>query len=113
MWYRVSKIPPNCLGSWAAGPPFGTALDFLLRTLKTNVYVDAFNLYYGCLKNTKFRWLNIHALCQHELPSNTLNRIRVLAARVAARLHDLQQKGFHIPVVALHPCRDGKHPSLG
>jgi hypothetical protein len=24
----------------------------------TNFYIDAFNLYYGCLKNTPHKWLN-------------------------------------------------------
>ncbi len=30
----------------------------------TNVYVDGFNLYYGCLKGTPYRWLDLGALCQ-------------------------------------------------
>ena len=25
----------------------------------TNVYADAFNLYYGCLKHTSYRWLDL------------------------------------------------------
>ncbi len=27
--------------------------------MRTNVYVDAFNLYYGCLKGTPYRWLDL------------------------------------------------------
>lgn len=30
--------------------------------MATNVYVDAFNLYYGCLKGTPYRWLDLGAL---------------------------------------------------
>ena len=28
--------------------------------LKTNVYIDAFNLYYGCLHKTPYRWLDLN-----------------------------------------------------
>ena len=60
--------------------------------MKTNVYVDAFNLYYGCLKGTPYRWLNIEALCQAEFPANTINRIRCFTARVSARPGDPDQR---------------------
>jgi len=29
--------------------------------LKTNVYIDAFNLYYGFLRKTPYRWLDLGA----------------------------------------------------
>jgi hypothetical protein len=48
------------------------ASAFLGATMKTNVYVDGFNLYYGCLKNTPFRWLNIAELCRLMLPKDTI-----------------------------------------
>lgn len=57
----------------------------------TNVYVDAFNLYYGCLKETPYKWLDILKLCTLLLPANQFNRIRVFAARVAARPGDPSQ----------------------
>lgn len=31
--------------------------------MKTIVYVDGFNLYYGAVKGTPYRWLNIARLC--------------------------------------------------
>jgi hypothetical protein len=57
--------------------------------MKTNVYVDTFNLYYGCLKHTPYRWLNILTVCNTELPTNQINRIRCFSARVSARHGDL------------------------
>jgi hypothetical protein len=30
--------------------------------LLTNVYIDGFNLYYGCLKGTPHKWLDLDAL---------------------------------------------------
>jgi uncharacterized LabA/DUF88 family protein len=51
----------------------------------TNVYVDAFNLYYGCLKGTPYRWLDLGALCARLLPKDRINRIRYFTATVSAR----------------------------
>lgn len=60
--------------------------------MKTNVYVDGFNLYYGCLKNTQFKWLNLAQLSQKLLPKNsTLNEIKYFTALVNSPLNDLQK----------------------
>jgi hypothetical protein len=53
--------------------------------VRTNVYVDGFNLYYGCLKGSPYRWLDLEALCAHLLPKHTIHRVRYFTARVAAR----------------------------
>jgi len=59
--------------------------------MKTNVYIDSFSLYYGCLKASNYRWLDVLSLCNFELPANSINRIRCFSARVTARPGDLQQ----------------------
>ena len=59
--------------------------------MKTNVYVDGFNLYYGCLANTPYRWLDIGQLCAVMLPRNSINRIRYFTALVQSRPHDPQK----------------------
>lgn len=61
------------------------------RRYKTNVYVDAFNLYYGCLKDSPYKWLNLASFCQNALPHNEVNRIRYFTARVQHRPNDLQK----------------------
>ena len=38
--------------------------------MQTRVYVDGFNLYYGALKGTKFKWLNLVELARHVLPAD-------------------------------------------
>jgi hypothetical protein len=53
--------------------------------LKTNVYIDGFNLYYGCVRNTPPRWLDLSALCTKLLPKNKINRIRYFTALVTPR----------------------------
>ena len=52
---------------------------------KVNVYVDGFNLYYGALKTTPYKWLDLLRLCQALLPSDTIQSIKYFTARVSAR----------------------------
>jgi hypothetical protein len=59
--------------------------------VKTNVYVDGFNLYYGAVKQTPHKWLDPLALCAKLFPKNEINRIRYFTAIVDARPPDLQQ----------------------
>lgn len=47
------------LGRQAA---FGRLCHFLESDLRTFVYVDGYNLYYGLLRKTKFKWLDLFAL---------------------------------------------------
>jgi hypothetical protein len=53
------------LGSKAAQE---AALAFLRALMRTNFYIDAFNLYYGCLKNTTQKWLNLEEFCRRSFP---------------------------------------------
>jgi hypothetical protein len=48
----------------------------------TNVYVDGFNLYYGAAKNTRFKWVDLSALCIAVLPGIHIKRIRYFTALV-------------------------------
>lgn len=56
--------------------------------MKTTVYVDGFNLYYGALKNTPYKWLDLDKLCRLLLPKNQIERIKYFTATVSARPHD-------------------------
>lgn len=60
--------------------------------LKTNVYIDGFNLYYGCVRGTPYKWLDIAAFCARLLPKNQINRIRYFTALVTPRANDPQQR---------------------
>jgi uncharacterized LabA/DUF88 family protein len=59
--------------------------------VKTNVYVDGFNLYYGCVRHTPYRWLDLARLCRIMLPHNQIHRIRYFTARVQSSAHDPQK----------------------
>jgi hypothetical protein len=53
--------------------------------MRTNVYIDGFNLFYGCLRGTPYRWLDLRALCQGLLPGHQVHRIRYFTAKVTGR----------------------------
>lgn len=55
---------------------------------RTYVYVDGFNLYYGAVKDTKLKWLNIGHLCELLLPGYSIRRIKYFTARVSGRKDD-------------------------
>jgi uncharacterized LabA/DUF88 family protein len=59
--------------------------------MRTIVYVDGFNLYYGAVKKTPYKWLNISALCQYLLPRNQIVKIKYFTALVTARPNDPDQ----------------------
>jgi len=56
----------------------------------TNVYIDGFNLYYGALKGTSYKWLDLDALCAKLLPQNDVKEIHYCTARIKARPGDLR-----------------------
>lgn len=57
----------------------------------TYVYIDGFNLFYGCLKGSAYKWLDLEALCRRLLPSDDIQRIRYFTAIVEARDDDPQK----------------------
>ena len=59
--------------------------------MKTNVYIDGFNLFYGCLKGTRDKWLDLGAFCQAALPNDTINHIRYFTALVKSNSSDLNR----------------------
>ena len=62
----------------------------------TNIYVDGFNLYYGCLRGTPYRWLNLAQLCALILPNHQINQIRYFTALADTRYDDLQRHQRHL-----------------
>jgi uncharacterized LabA/DUF88 family protein len=59
--------------------------------IKTNIYVDGFNLYYGAIKATPYHWLNIAEMCRLLLPLHSLHRIKYFTALVSPRPSDPDQ----------------------
>ncbi len=59
--------------------------------MKANIYIDGFNLYYGAVKGTPYRWLNIAAMCRLLLPNDEINSIKYFTALVKPRPNDMDQ----------------------
>ena len=79
---------------------------------RTIVYVDGFNLYYGCLKKTSYKWLDLKALFSNLLDtSNEIVKIKYYTAYISSRNNDdshLRQKYYlqalekYIPEIEIH-----------
>lgn len=54
-------------------------------------YVDGFNLYYGAVKGTAYKWLDIQKMVQLILPKNQILKIKYFTALVNARPQDPDQ----------------------
>lgn len=59
--------------------------------MRTTVYVDGFNLYYGALRGTPHRWLNLETLARLLLPQNQITAIKYYTVLVNARPNDPDQ----------------------
>ena len=57
--------------------------------MRTNAYIDGFNLYYGALEDTAFKWLDLGALIRLVLgPEHEIVRIKYFTAKVRASVDD-------------------------
>ncbi|ADJ26732.1 conserved hypothetical protein [Dehalogenimonas lykanthroporepellens BL-DC-9] len=89
--------------------------------MKTNVYIDGFNLYYGALKYTGYKWLNLYEMCRRLFPSDSINKIRYFTARVKPSPHDINapvRQDIYlralrtIPEITIFEGRYVQHPTL-
>lgn len=60
--------------------------------MKVNVYIDGFNLYYGAVKGTPYRWLNLAEMCRLLLPRDQIEQIKYFTALVNPRPSDPDQR---------------------
>lgn len=77
---------------------------------KTIVYIDGFNLYYGALKGTPHKWLDIEALSRRLLPRDEIVKVRYFTARIGTRTDAARARRQHVylraiaalPLVEIH-----------
>lgn len=59
---------------------------------RTYIYVDGFNLYYGALRKTSYKWLDIMSLCRGLLkPDHEILKLKYFTARVHPTPQDPQK----------------------
>lgn len=56
--------------------------------MKIIVYIDGFNLYYGCLRGTPYKWLDIQKLCKFLFPHDEITQIKYFTAPIKIRTYD-------------------------
>lgn len=62
---------------------FSKKISVTKSKLRTTVYIDGFNFYYGQLRNTPFKWLNLTKLFKSVLgEENEIVKIKYFTARV-------------------------------
>jgi uncharacterized LabA/DUF88 family protein len=83
-------IPPD-LSRQGAKPLSGGFCSFSGFLVRTHVYIDGFNLYYGAVKGTPYRWLDVARLCTLLLPRHSITAIRYFTARVKGTPSDPDQ----------------------
>lgn len=64
---------------------FGWLLLLQGGQMKTIVYIDGFNLYYGAVRKTPYKWLDLQKLCSHLLAKHDIQQIKYFTALVTAR----------------------------
>lgn len=58
------------------------ALQADIFSKNTICYIDGLNLYYGALKGTDYKWLDLEKLCRRLIPSDRILAIKYFTARV-------------------------------
>lgn len=58
--------------------------------MRTNIYIDGYNLYYGLLKHTEYKWLDLYKLFECVLkiqsPQSSINKIKYFTADVKSKV---------------------------
>lgn len=85
-------IPHNASVLWLKPLSSGFYVYIYEREImKVNVYIDGFNLYYGCIKGSPYHWLDLAKLSQILLPNDQINQIKYFTALVSSRPNDPDQ----------------------
>jgi len=76
------------------------------RLANVNVYIDGFNLYYGALKRTPYKWLDLGKLVQILPSGDTVQEIHYFTARVSSKAYNptaAHDQGLYIRALKTTP----------
>ena len=58
--------------------------------MKTTIYIDGYNLYYGALHGTPYKWLDVvklcNRICNEQQPSSKITTVKFFTAPVKAKV---------------------------
>ena len=75
--------------------------------VRTNFYIDGFNLYHRALKDTQYRWLDLFKVCQSLARVHEVHRIRYFTALVIPRANNpnsQRRQRVYIRALETIPC---------
>ena len=61
---------------------WGSTLSKKALGKKTYVYIDGFNFYYGCIRKTRYKWLDLVTLSRHLVPGHNVLKVKYFTALV-------------------------------
>lgn len=86
-----------------------------MESKKTAVYIDGYNLYYGRLRGTQFKWLDLPVLFDHILsiqdPAAVVEAVKFFSAPALGRFAShggdsvIAQESYHRALQTRHPAR--------
>ena len=92
-----------------------TANSMETASRRTAVYIDGYNLYYGRLRGTSHKWLDVVALFEQILkiqdPGSTLAAVRFFTAPALARFAAHGQASM-VAQQSYHRALEARHPAL-
>ena len=83
-----------------------TALGYPCFLVSTIVYIDGFNFYYGAVKGTSYKWVDLEAVCRRLLPLDDIVKIRYFTARLTEQADDRQRpvrQDMYLRALATNP----------
>jgi uncharacterized LabA/DUF88 family protein len=87
-------------------------LSFLTAMPKTIVYIDGFNLYYGLLRRSPYKWLDLVSLFANHVLADVANvtEVRYYTAPILGKMSDdpasaMRQRTYLQALRKLHPTR--------
>ena len=84
--------------------------------MDTIIYIDGYNLFYGCLKHTSFKWLDLHKLFAEQIvrvqnPIANVTQIKFFTADIKAKIASQgqvamqAQQSYHRALVKIYPSK--------
>lgn len=67
--------------------------------MKTIIYIDGYNLYYGTLRGTPYKWLDIvqlfEGICHAQNPASQLVQVKFFTAPIKAKISTRKEQAVH------------------
>lgn len=81
--------------------------------MRTTVYIDGYNLYYGALRGTPYKWLDVvrlsEAICHNQNPETHIQEVKFFTAPIKARISTRKEQALRSQRLYLNALQQ-RHP---